>query len=211
MIINAQFGVAKMLDLFRRKTLGLVLCSIGVTGCSGEKSTASLQAENLDVAEGMIDAFYSFDPRRLQPFLEKASYPIQLSNLRYQGWAEGSNYRVVSRMPCVTESETEVSCSVIFKDDPSVVLEIDFDIMETFHLTFEDGDIKNAIMNSNDQRSLFEARKWVGANMPQIFEGPCKNGGDERKVSASCARGMTQGYRQFMAAKAEQAESNSVL
>lgn len=72
----------------------LVLCIGAINACSDERDKAL--AANLETAEGMIDAFYSFDASRLRPFLSRAG-EAQGSVLGYQAWAEGGNYVVLKR------------------------------------------------------------------------------------------------------------------
>ena len=72
----------------------LVLCIGAINACSDERDKAL--AANLETAEGMIDAFYSFDASRLRPFLSRAG-EAQGSALGYQAWAEGGNYVVLKR------------------------------------------------------------------------------------------------------------------
>jgi len=46
---------------------------------------------NLSVAEAFVDAFYSFEPNRLEDALSHAAESVP-SIIFYQGWAEGGNY-----------------------------------------------------------------------------------------------------------------------
>ena len=181
-------------------------CAFFLSACSSEEDRASLVTENLATAEGMIDAFYSFDASKLAPFLLQAGESEQ-SILGYQGWAEGGNYLVVSRAPCVAESKAVISCAITVQDDPVLALETDFNVTDTFHITFSDTIITNVDTSSNDQPIYYEAREWVEENMPEIFEGPCKRTEGIRDSPGDCARAMTEGYRQFM--KAQKVVSDS--
>ena len=62
----------------------LALYVSALNACSDELDEAL--AANLETAEGMIDAFYSFDASRLRPFLSRAG-EAQGSVLGYQAWA----------------------------------------------------------------------------------------------------------------------------
>ncbi|MDP4746121.1 MAG: hypothetical protein NWS22_14950 [Porticoccaceae bacterium] len=181
-------------------------CAFVLSACSSDEDRASLVAENLATAEGMIDAFYSFDASKLAPFLLQAGESEQ-SILGYQGWAEGGNYLVVSRAPCVAESKAVISCAITVQDDPVLALETDFNVTDTFHIAFSDTTITNVDTSSNDQPIYYEAREWVEENMPEIFEGPCKRTEGIRDSPGDCARAMTEGYRQFM--KAQKVVSDS--
>ena len=54
------------------RALATTLCSLGLLACFSEEDRASLVTGNLATAEEMIDAFYSFDASKLQPFLLEA-------------------------------------------------------------------------------------------------------------------------------------------
>lgn len=190
----------------KNRSASYVLCMIGLAACSGESDTAVKLTSNLTTAEGMIDAFYSFDASRLRPFL-KETEDAGAGILSYQAWAEGGNYIVMSRAPCVSESETAISCSITVQDDPVVALETGFNVTDTFHLTFENAVIKGVETSSNDQPIYYEAREWVDANLPEVMEGPCKRTDGVRDTPGDCAKAMTDGYRQFMVAKKAEAAS----
>ena len=187
------------------RALATTLCALGLLACFSEEDRASLVTGNLATAEEMIDAFYSFDASKLQPFLLEAGESEQ-DILGYQGWAEGGNYIIVSRSPCVAESEVEISCAITVQDDPVLALETDFNVTDTFHITFSETVITNVDTSSNDQPIYYEAREWVEENMPEIIEGPCKRTEGIRDSPGDCARAITEGYRQFM--KAQMVVSN---
>jgi len=182
------------------RALATTLCALGLSACFSEEDRVSLVTGNLATAEEMIDAFYSFDTSKLQPFLLEAGESKQ-DILGYQGWAEGGNYIVVSRSPCVAESEVEISCAITVQDDPVLALETDFNVTDTFHITFSETVITNVDTSSNDQPIYYEAREWVEENMPEIIDGPCKRTEGIRDSPGDCARAMTAGYRQFMKAQ----------
>lgn len=157
-------------------------------------------AANIQTAEAMIDAFYSFDPTQLSPILAKAgaSGPKILG---YQAWAEGGNYKVLNRSACATEASKVISCGITVQDDPVVQLQTGFYVTDTFHITFENAVIVGVETSSDDQPIYYEARKWVEANMPEVISGPCLRDPDGLRVTAGdCARAMTEGYRLFYAA-----------
>lgn len=183
-----------------RRLLSCLLLSAGVSACSGGPDPAAELEENLATAEGMIDAFYSFDASLLQPFLSEAG-DSETGILGYQGWAEGGNYIVLERAPCISESADTIACAITVQDDPVVALETGFNVTDTFHITFEDGIITGVDTSSNDQPIYYEARKWVEANMPEVIDGPCKREDGARLTPGDCARAMTEGYRQFLVAK----------
>lgn len=195
-----------MYKSLKKRTAMYVLGTIGLAACSGETDSAAELATNIETAEGMIDAFYSFDPNRLQPFLSEAG-DSETGILGYQAWAEGGNYIVLERAACIPESEDTIACAITVQDDPVVALETGFNVTDTFHITFKDSVITGVETSSNDQPIYYEARKWVEANLPEVMEGPCKRTDGVRDTPGDCARAMTDGYSQFMVAKKAEAGS----
>lgn len=189
-----------MYQSHKKLTTAVAFSLFGLAAFSAKADSAADLAANLQTAEGMIDAFYSFDASRLQPFLSEAG-DAETSILSYQAWAEGGNYIVMSRAPCSSESEDTIACGITVQDDPVVALETGFNVTDTFHITFEDGVITDVDTSSNDQPIYYEARKWVEANLPEVMNGPCRREEGERVTPGDCARAMTDGYRQFMQAK----------
>lgn len=159
-----------------------------------------LLAANLEKAEGMIDAFYSFDPTRLSAFLSAAG-DSAAAILSYQAWAEGGNYLVLRRTGCSSEdgTATKIVCPVTVQDDLVQALQTGFDVTDSFHLTFENGIIVNVDTTSDDQPIYRDARVWVDANMPEVMEGPCKRTDGMRETPGDCARAMTVGYAKYKA------------
>ena len=189
-----------------QRSAAYLLCIVGFSACFGETDTTIEQASNLKKSEGMIDAFYSFDPIRLKPFLQKSG-EAEAEILAYQAWAEGGNYFVLARFPCMNKSANTISCSITVQDDPVVALETGFNVTDTFLLTFEDGVIKGVETSSDDQPIYFEAGEWVKANLPKVMEGPCKRKDGIRITPGDCAKAMTDGYKLFMQAKKSAASS----
>ena len=152
---------------------------------------------NLQTAERFIDAFYSFDRGRLEPFLAQA--PGSAAKiLYYQGWAEGGNYKVLDRSTCVSTSGLVIDCAITVQDDPVVALKTGFNVTDTFSLTFNDAAITAVDTSSNDQPVYFKAREWVAATMPDVMSGPCKGLSDGSGTTpGDCARAMTEGYAAF--------------
>lgn len=195
-----------MYKSLKKRSAAYALCMVGLSVSSVAANAAAELEANLKTAESMIDAFYSFDPGRLQPILSKAG-AAEAGILSYQAWAEGGNYIVLKRAPCVSEAENVISCSITVQDDPVVALETGYNVTDTFHITFTDGIITDVDTSSDDQPIYFEARKWVEANLPEVMEGPCKRSDGIRETPGDCARAMTDGYRKFMQAKKAEADA----
>ena len=158
---------------------------------SSEEQAAIM--ESLTIAEGFIDAFYSFDSSLLTPYLNKATDTSD-NIRRYQGWAEGGNYKVLQRQPCRLDSPSVILCSITVQDDPVQALQTGFNVTDTFHLTFENSHIVSIDTSSNDQPIYYEAKQWVETNMPEVMNGPCDK---DTNTPADCARAMTEGYKRF--------------
>lgn len=176
------------------------VCCTGLAACSDDATHNVDPAEQLKVAESMIDAFYSFDADRLRPLLAEAG-DAQGEILNYQGWAEGGNYVVLERAPCAAQGENRIDCAITVQDDPVVALETGFNVTDTFHLTFDGAVIVDVATSSNDQPIYYEARRWVEENLPGVMEGPCRRVDGLRVTPGDCARAMTEGYAKFVKAR----------
>ena len=152
---------------------------------------------DLAIAEEFIDAFYSFDSARLEAILESAKDSIP-SIVYYQGWAKGGNYEIVDRMPCVV-TEGQVSCSITVEDDHMRALGIDFDVTDTFHLSFSEGKVVSVETSSNDLDVYRDARNWVRAEQPELVREACAGFFDGGPSPDKCAEAMAQGYAAFAA------------
>lgn len=183
-----------------------IIALVAITAACGENSnppkmedTEALK-QNLATAERMIDAFYSFDAGQLSEFLAHAQESAK-SILYYQGWAEGGNYKIIERKACEVMPDQQISCAITVEDDPVMALQSDFKVTDTFTLTFAGTNITAIETSSNDQPIYYEARDWVLKNMPEVKSGPCQGYFDGGPTPGDCARAMTEGYRQFYAAR----------
>ncbi len=124
------------------KVAGATVIALSLFACgkSTEFGDHKRGDQLITTAEMFVDAFYSFDPDVLQASLSTAEDSIP-SILFYQGWAEAGNYEIMERMPCNVENEGTVNCSITVKDDLIGALGIDFNVTDTFHLAFSDGQI----------------------------------------------------------------------
>ncbi len=177
-----------------------LVVGLGMASSAACADTDAVLQENLATAEGLIDAFYSFDADRLRPLLAEADESAP-AVLYYQGWAEGGNYVVLERSPCKAESAERILCAITVQDDPVLALKTGFNVTDTFTVTFEGSSITAIETSSNDQPIYYEARDWVLENMPEVMTGPCQGFFDGGPTPQDCARAMTEGYRQFMVHK----------
>ena len=159
------------------------------------------RAPNLAVAEQFVDAFYSYDAEPLGDLLADAGDSRQ-DMLFYQGWALGGNYIIMERMPCESVDDKIVRCSITVQDDLVLALGIDFDVTDTFTLTFADGSISAVETSSNDPKLYHDARDWVWENRKEWVEQPCKGSADAAPDPGQCVGGMLRGYRDYARVKA---------
>lgn len=155
--------------------------------------------KDFSVAEGFIDAFYSFDADGLEKALMHANDSAP-SILFYQGWAEGGNYEIIERMPCVAKNPELISCSITVKDDLVVALDTGFYVTDTFSISFADGNIVHVETSSNDSQEYYDARDWVRTHRPELIEEPCRGYFNGGPTPGLCVQAMLQGYKEFVAA-----------
>ena len=168
----------------------VLLLSLSNAGRSEESQAV------IDVAEEFVSAFYSFNPKPLADILDTAGDSRQ-AMLFYQGWAQGGNYIVMNRMPCESVSEDTVRCSITVQDDLVLALGIDFDVTDTFTLTFTDGAIANVETSSNDPKLYHDARDWVWQNRRDRVDEPCNGGPDMAADPQRCVENMLESYREY--------------
>ena len=150
----------------------------------------------LKKSEKLIDAFYSFAPKKLnyQLLNAPASKP---QIVFYQGWAKGGNYQIVKRMPCIENELEMISCSITVKDDLMKALDIPFDVTDTFHLTFKEGVLSKVKTSSNDLQVFLDAEKWVWSTHPEWVKEVCKGYFDGGPTPGECVKAMVKGYAEF--------------
>lgn len=129
-----------MRQLFKTITVSIAAFLLFACEPGEETGMPADEAANVSVAEKFIDAFYSFDSTALESFLDSATESVP-SIVYYQGWAEGGNYKVHDRKPCVVQTLNVVSCSITVEDDPMLALGIDFKVTDTFEITFAGSEI----------------------------------------------------------------------
>ncbi|MFT6438140.1 MAG: hypothetical protein ACJAVI_006226 [Candidatus Azotimanducaceae bacterium] len=185
------------LNTFQINNYGIILlATLMLTSCASSVQVNS----NITQSEAFIDAFYSFDKVLLERLLvsSQSSAPIILY---YQGWAEGGNYKIVERKVCEDMAPGMVSCSITVTDDPMQALGIDFNVTDTFNITFLNKQITSVDTTSNDLQVYHDAGAWVMKELPELITEPCRGFFDGGPTPADCARAMTKGYTQFAASK----------
>lgn len=178
----------------------LILGALFLAGCGSGTGALQRTETNLAAAEGLIDAFYSFDPAKLKGALSSAEESVP-KIVYYQGWAEGGNYQIVERAPCREESPEEVACSITVKDDLIGALGLPLHVTDTFHVTFSNGRIVRVRTSSNDPELFNEALEWVQRERTSLVEEPCRGFFDGGPTPQECVRAVVQGFGEFAAGR----------
>lgn len=180
----------------------IIVSLVFLSSCKNSSPSDSWvdEEKNVVTANKFVDAFYSFSADKLKSILIYAeeSKPVILY---YQGWAEGGNYEIIERHPCVVRNDSLVICPVTVKDDLIGALEIDFNVTDTFHITVINGRILSVNTSSNDPPLFLEARDWVRQNRPDLIEEPCQGAWKGGPTPSDCVRAMVEGYAEFLAAR----------
>lgn len=171
-----------------------------LSACGKSELPPSNNVESVDLvaAEKFVDAFYSFNAQELESTLSSAEESIP-KIAYYQGWAAGGNYTIVNRMPCSQDGEASVTCSITVKDDLMGALGIDFDVTDTFHLSFSEGKIISVQNSSNDLQVFHDAENWVWRERPELVREPCKGYFDGGPTPGECVQAMVKGFAEFAA------------
>ena len=155
---------------------------------------------HLAAAEGLIDAFYSFDPVPLRGALSYA--PASAAQIiYYQGWAEGGNYAVLNRKPCRLNRVDEISCEITVRDDLIAALETGYWVTDTFHLSFRYGRIVKVRTSSNDPPDFELALDWLRRERPDVMTGPCRGFFAGGPTPQECVRAVVAGFAAYRETK----------
>jgi hypothetical protein len=180
---------------------GLCFClalTAGLGGCAASTSAPAARDAELSLAEDFIDAFYSFDALRLRRALVNAESSVP-SMVYYQGWAEGGNYEVLERRPCIRKGVDQIECSITVRDDLIQALGVRYHVTDTFELSILDGAIRNVKTTSDDPPVFNEALDWVRQHHPDVVEGVCKGFFDGGPTPGDCVRAVVRGFAEFAA------------
>ena len=184
------------------RLLRAVAAMLGLAGCSApDPPELPGYSSHLAAAEKLIDAFYSFDPAPLRAALTDAPESAP-QIVYYQGWAEGGNYAVLDRKPCLLVSADEVSCDITVRDDLIAALGTGYWVTDTFHLTFRDGRIVKVRTSSNDPPDFDQALDWVKAQRPELMTGACRGFFAGGPTPQDCVRAVVTGFADYRAARA---------
>lgn len=181
--------------------LPAIVLLLGLGGCSTTAPPQSVSGNSpLMVAEKLIDAFYSFDPRQLRAAMADAP-ASQPQLLFYQGWAEGGNYAVIERQPCKFAGDGEVTCAITVRDDLIAALGTGFWVTDKFHLTISEGRMVAVRNSSNDPPDFELALKCLQRERPEVMIGPCRGFFAGGPTPGDCVRAVVAGFKDYRAAK----------
>lgn len=162
-------------------------------------SEGDRESRQIANAEAFIDAFYSFDPDVLAATLSQAPESAT-AMLSYQGWAEGGNYKVLTRHGCRVVSKDYVECPVTVEDDLLLNLGSDFKVTDQFNLRFNGPSIISVTTESDDPPIVGQAFDWVFMNYPEFADGPCTGFEvDDLETPQACAVAVTTAFKEFAA------------
>lgn len=168
----------------------LLLCHCGT------KTSNDMQHNNISLGNKLIDAFYSFNHDSLASLLADAK-KSQPDILYYQKWAECGNYKVLDRAHYFEKNDSTVLFPVTVKDDLMKALQIDFNVTDTFHITFKNGKIIHVENSSNDVAEYYKAKTWVKDNRPELIEKPCEGIWAGGPTPCECILGMIKGFVEY--------------
>ena len=115
----------------------------------------------------------------------------------YQGWARGGNYKIVRRTPGKSDGASDVVCAITVKDDLIAALGINFNVTDTFRISFSDDAVSNVRTTSNDPPEFDEALKWVQRERQELIRKPCDGFFNGGPTPGDCVRAMVRGFAEF--------------
>jgi hypothetical protein len=157
-------------------------------------------ANSVALGNKFIDAFYSFQEDSLKAVLSSAE-KSQPEILYYQKWAECAHYKVVARSKYIEKNDSTILFPVTVKDDLMAALAIDFNVTDTFHISFQNRKIYSVKTSSNDPDTYHEAKEWVNKNRPELVKKPCEGIWAGGATPCECVLGMIKGFNELSETK----------
>lgn len=157
-------------------------------------------ANQIAVGNQFIDAFYSFNRDSLQMLLASAE-KSKTEILYYQKWAECAQYKIIDRSLHLEKNDSTILFPVTVKDDLMAALAIDFNVTDTFHISFQKGKIHSVKTSSNDPDAYHEAKEWVDKNRPEFVKKACEGIWEGGPTPCECALGMINGFNELTESK----------
>lgn len=178
-----------------------LICVFGllIVSCK-ERTNKSTSTSHLAIGNKFVDAFYSFDRDSLQAILS-SSEKSQPEILYYQKWAECAHYKIIDRSHHVEKNDSTILFPVTVKDDLMAALGIDFNVTDTFHISFQKGKICSVKTSSNDPDAYHEAKEWVYINRPEWVKKPCEGIWAGGPTPCECVLSMLKGFTELTVRK----------
>lgn len=182
--------------------LMFTICSLMILlGSCKAPTDNDRQVDNaVSVGNKFIDAFYSFNSDSLRVLLSSAQ-ASQPEILYYQKWAECAHYKVMVRSRPIEKNDSILLFPVTVKDDLMPALAIDFNVTDTFHLSFRNGGIVSVKTSSNDPSEYHDAKEWVTKNKPELVGNACEGIWEGGPTPCECVLGMIKGFKEFIDSK----------
>ena len=185
-----------MKKAFRSLLPVLLACTLP-QACSNTPAESN-RAGQLRLAELFIDAFYSWDPGRIEQLVIPGDDAKRA--LYYQGWAEAAHYAVQTRRPCTFAAGSAtgvIECRITVTDDFGGTL--GYTATDTFTLTVIDNRVTGVAFEGDDPPIFTELQAWIAAERPEVLSGPCNAMFAGGETPAECARAVVSAARAFMA------------
>lgn len=178
-----------------------LVCLFGLlVGSCNTGTDQDTSTHNVAIGNQFIDAFYSFKRDSLQVLLASAE-KSQPEILYYQKWAECAHYKIIDRSIHFEKNDSTILFPVTVKDDLMAALEIDFNVTDTFHVSFQKGKIRSVKTSSNDPDAYHEAKEWVHKNRPEFVKTACEGIWEGGPTPCECALGMINGFKELTESK----------
>ncbi len=150
----------------------------------------------IQLAEKFITTFYSWDQDKLQSLLTSDGNHQAITY--YQRWAEGGNYAIKIRRPCVVDQDA-ISCAITVTDDFGRTL--GYTATDTFTVRVSDAQITAVTFTADDPPIFEELQQWIAAERPEVFTGPCLDLFAGGTTPEACAQAVVASAIEFMASR----------
>jgi len=147
----------------------------------------------LQIAERFITTFYSWDRSALQE--QMTENDDHQAVIYYQGWAEGGNYAIKIRRPCLLENDA-ISCSITVTDNFGQAM--GYIATDTFRLLISNGQISEVTFTADDPPIFEELQQWIMTERPEVLTGPCLDMFAGGNTPQACAKTVSELAEEFM-------------
>ena len=178
------------------KTNGRCYLIVAVLLIAMNSRLAAADDDAIQVAEKFITTFYSWDQDKLRSLLTSDGNHQAITY--YQRWAEGGNYAIKIRRPCVTDQDA-VSCAITVTDDFGRTL--GYTATDTFMVRVSGAQISAVTFTADDPPIFEELQRWIAAERSEVFTGPCLDLFAGGTTPEACAQAVVASAIEFMASR----------